>query len=108
MAALNENLILKVFAEMLKNKPFPSKHLPEIDEEIDYRKIPDLQIKNFPWPVSVELRHFFSDTMRQPGRARLDQIFKTVERTIQFVSFVLVCQVWYDITNKTIDRFQTS
>jgi hypothetical protein len=45
MAALNENLILKVFAEMLKNKPSPSKHLPEIDEEIDYRIIPDLLIK---------------------------------------------------------------
>jgi hypothetical protein len=103
MAALNENLILKVFAEMSKNKPSPSKHLPEIDEEIDYRIVPDLLTKNFPCPVSIELRHLFSDTMRQPGKARLDQIFKTVERTIQFVSFVLVCQVWYDITNTIID-----
>ena len=105
MAALNENLILKVFAEMSKNKPSHSKHLPEKDEdeEINYLIIPDLLIKNFPWPVSFELQHLFSLNMRQPGRARLDQIFKTVERTIQFVSFVLVCQAWYDITNKIID-----
>ena len=105
MAALNENLILKVFAEMSKNKPSPSKHLPEKDEDedINYRIVPYLLIKNFPRPASVELRHLFSGTMRQPGRARLDQIFKTVERTIQFVSFVLVCQVWYDITNRIID-----
>jgi uncharacterized UBP type Zn finger protein len=105
MAALNENLILKVFAEMSKNKPSPSKHLPEKDEdeEINYSIISHLLIKNFPRPVSVELRHIFSGTMRRPGRTRLDQIFKTVERTIQFVSFVLVCQAWYDITNKIID-----
>jgi hypothetical protein len=105
MAALNENLILKVFAEMSKNKPSPSKALPEKneDEEINFRIIPGLMIKNFPWPVSVNLRHLFSGTMRQPGRARLDKIFKTVDWTIQFVSFVLVCQVWYDMTNKIID-----
>jgi hypothetical protein len=48
MAALNENLILKVFAEMSKNKPSHSKHLPEKDEdeEINYLIIPDLLIKN--------------------------------------------------------------
>jgi|ERR1035437_6300391 hypothetical protein len=105
MAALNENLILKMFAEMSKNKPSPSKHPPEKDEdeEINYPIISDLLINNFPWPASVELRHFFSVNMPQPGRAGLDQIFKTVELTIQFVSFALVCQVWYDIINKIID-----
>jgi hypothetical protein len=78
---------------MSKNKPSHSKHLPEKDEdeEINYLIIPDLLIKNFPWPVSFELQHLFSLNMRQPGRARLDQIFKTVERTIQFVTLI-----WYD------------
>jgi hypothetical protein len=104
MAAINEDLILKVFAEMVKNRPSLSKYVPEKDEdeEVDYRIIGDLVIKNFPWPVGVELRRLFSGSMRQPGKLRLDQIFKTIERTIQFVSFVMVCQVWYDIFSKKV------
>jgi hypothetical protein len=104
MAAINEDLILKVFAEMVKNKPSLSKFIPEKDEEeeTDYRIIGDLVIKNFPWPIGVELRRLFSGSMRQPGRLRLDQIFKTIERTMQFVSFVMICQVWYDIISKKI------
>ena len=104
MAAINEDLILKVFAEMVKNKPSLSKFIPEKDEEEenDYRIIGDLVIKNFPWPIGVELRRLFSGSMRQPGRLRLDQIFKTIERTMQFVSFVMICQVWYDIISKKI------
>jgi hypothetical protein len=104
MASINEDLIMKVFAEMVKNKPSLSRYIPqkEDEEEIDYRIIADLVIKNFPWPVGVELRRLFSGAMRQPGRLRLDQIFKTLERTIQFVSFVMVCQVWYDIAQKKV------
>ena len=95
---------MKVFAEMVKNKPSLSKFIPEKDEEeeTDYRIIGDLVIKNFPWPIGVELRRLFSGSMRQPGRLRLDQIFKTIERTMQFVSFVMICQVWYDIISKKI------
>jgi len=104
MAAINEDLILKAFDEMVKNRPSLSRYVPEKeeDEEIDYRIMADLVIRNFPWPIGVELRRLFSGSMRQPGRLRLDQIFKTLERTIQFVSFVMVCQVWYDIQQKKI------
>jgi hypothetical protein len=104
MAAINEDLIMKVFAEMVKNKPSLSKYVPEKDddEDIDYRIIADLVIKNFPWPVGVELRRLFSGSMRHPGRSRLDQIFKTIERTIQFISFVMVCQAWYDVAKKKV------
>jgi hypothetical protein len=58
MPAINEDLILKVFAGMVNNRPSLSKYIPEKDEdeEIDYRIIGDLVIKNFPWPVGVELR----------------------------------------------------
>jgi hypothetical protein len=48
----------------------------------------------------VELRRLFSGSMRHPGKLRLDQIFKTIERSMQFVSFVMVCQVWFDIKSK--------
>jgi hypothetical protein len=102
MPAINEDLILKVFDGMVKNRPSLSKYIPEKDEEeeTDYRIIGDLVIKNFPWPVGVELRRLFSGSMRQPCKMRLDQIFKTIERSMQFVSFVMVCQVWFDIKSK--------
>lgn len=98
MAAVNDDLVQKVFSEMVKYRTSLAKYLPDKDEgeEVDLRIIADLVIKNFPWPVGVELRRLFSGSMRQLGRQRLDQIFKTIERTIQFVSFVMVCQVWYD------------
>jgi hypothetical protein len=104
MSAINEDLILRVFEEMVMNRPSLSKYIPEKDEgeEVDYRIIADLVIKNFPWPIGVELRRLFSGSMRKPGRLRLDQIFKTIERTIQFVSFVMLCQVWYDVQQKKI------
>jgi len=104
MPAINEDLILKVFDEMVKNRPSLSKFMPQKDEdeEIDYRIIGDLVIKNFPWPVGVELRRLFSGSMRQPCKLRLDQVFKTIERSMQFVSFVMICQVWFDIKSKKV------
>jgi hypothetical protein len=104
MAAINDDLIQKVFAEMIRYRSSLAKYLPDKDEEedVDLRLIADLVIKNFPWPVGVELRRLFSGSMRQPGRLRLDQIFKTIERTIQFLCFVMVCQVWYDITKNKV------
>jgi hypothetical protein len=104
MVAINEELILKVFAEMVKNRPSLSKYLPIKDEDdvIDYRIIGDMVIRSFPWPIGVELRRLFSGSMHQPGRLKLDQIFKTIERTIQFLSFVMVCQLWFDIEQKKV------
>ncbi|MFO7828692.1 MAG: hypothetical protein R6V23_08740 [Bacteroidales bacterium] len=98
MANINENLIRSLFDEMIKYKPSLQKHIiideDDEDGEIDYRILGDLIIKNFPWPIGVELRRLFSGSMRQLDRLRLDQIFKTIERTMQFVSFVMVSQLW--------------
>ncbi len=104
MASINADLTFKVFTEMVRYRSSLAKYLPDKDEdeEIDHRIIADLVIKNFPWPVGVELRRLFSGSMRQLGRQRLDQIFKTIERTVQFISFVMVCQVWYDITTNKV------
>ena len=96
MVTTNEILIEKVFEEMLKYKPALQKMLvsEEEDETLDPRMKGDLIIKNFPWPIGIELRRLFSATMRQPDRLRLDQIFKTIERTMQFISFIMICQIW--------------
>ena len=101
MAATNELLIQKVFREMLKYKPSLQKMLiaddDEDEESLDPRLLGDVIIRNFPWPVGVELRRLFSASTRQLDRMRLDQIFKTIERAMQFISFVMTCQLWKDL-----------
>ena len=105
MTKLNEKLIRSLFSEMVKYKPSLEKYLivdeDDDEDEIDFRILGDLIIKNFPWPIGVELRRLFSGSMRQLDRLRLDQIFKTIERTMQFVSFVMICQLWKEkVVNK--------
>ena len=99
MAKINEELIRQVFDEIIKYRPALEKYLvvddeDEKEDEVDYRILGDLIIKNFPWPIGVELRRLFSGSMRELDRLRLDQIFKTIERTMQFVSFVMISQLW--------------
>lgn len=100
MAQINENLIRAVFDEMVKHKTALQKYLivdeDEEEEEVDYRILGDLIIKNYPWPVGIELRRLFSGSMRQLDRLRLDQIFKTIERSMQFICFVMLSQLWKD------------
>jgi len=94
MSSINEVLIRAVFEEMVKHKGSLAKMvLSEDEEEADYRILADLIIKNFPWPIGVELRRLFSGSMRQLDRMRLDQIFKTIERSMQFLSFVMLSQL---------------
>ncbi|UCG26916.1 MAG: hypothetical protein JSV24_08015 [Bacteroidales bacterium] len=101
MPKINEVLIRTVFDEMVKHKAALSKYLivddeEEEEEEVDYRILGDQIIKNFPWPIGVELRRLFSGSMRELDRLRLDQIFKTIERTMQFICFVMLSQLWQD------------
>jgi hypothetical protein len=106
MAVINELLIQKVFQEMLKYKPSLQKILiidDDEEEKLDSRFLGDIVIKNFPWPIGVELRRLFSASMRQLDRLRLDQIFKTIERCMQFISFVMICQIWKDNKEKKIE-----
>lgn len=100
MVQINEGLIRQVFDEMVKDRPALSKYTivdEDEDEEVDYRILGDQIIKNYPWPIGVELRRLFSAGMRELDRMRLDQIFKTIERTMQFVSFIMLSQLWHDI-----------
>jgi hypothetical protein len=101
---MNESLITNVFNSVVKYKPTLQKYLESDDpgEEVDIRILGDLLIKNFPWPIGVELRRLFSGAMRHPDRGRLDQLFKTIERTMQFLSFVLVAQLWEERITKKI------
>jgi hypothetical protein len=105
MARINEALIRQVFQEMTKYRPALAKYLiadESEDEEVDYRVLGDQIIKNFPWPIGIELRRLFSASVRELDRLRLDQIFKTIERTMQFMSFVMLSQLWQDAIRKKI------
>jgi hypothetical protein len=105
MALVNESLIRQVFQEMTKYKPSLAKYLildEEEGEEVDYRILGDQIIRNFPWPIGVELRRLFSASVRELDRLRLDQIFKTIERTMQFISFVMLSQLWQDVLKKKV------
>lgn len=107
MAATNELLIQKVFQEMLKYKPSLQKMLiadeNEEEESQDPRLLGDSIIRNYPWPIGVELRRLFSASTRQLNRMRLDQIFKTIERSMQFISFLMICQLWKDIKENKLE-----
>src|ERR1022692_805123 len=103
---MNEQLIDAVFKKMAEYKPALQKYLitdDDDDEGVDFRILGDLIIKNFPWPIGVELRRLFSGSMRQLDRGRLDQLFKTIERTMQFLSFVLVAQLWEERMKNEIE-----
>lgn len=102
---MNEKLIKDVFSKMVEYKPSLQKYLvaDEPGEEVDMRVLGDLIIKNFPWPIGLELRRLFSGAMRNLDRGRLDQLFKTIERTMQFLSFVMVAQLWEERIKKNIE-----
>ena len=93
----NDEVVDRVFQAMLVHKPTLSALLAMAEEdgqEVDRRLLADQIVRNFPWPVGVELRRLFSGGMRNSDRRRLDQLFKTIERSMQFLAFVMLAQVW--------------
>lgn len=93
--SINDSIIRPVFDAMVAYKPTLAKFLPDGDDggNFDIRELADQIVKNFPLPIGVELRRLFNAGMERPDRGRLDQIFKTIERTMQFTSFVMISQL---------------
>jgi hypothetical protein len=96
LAAINESLVQYVLKEMLKYKPSLQKVLSTGGEEefSDPRYVGQLVIRNFPSPIGVELRRLFSISLRQPDNLRLEQIYFSIERCLQFISFIMISQLW--------------
>jgi len=108
MSNVNESLVKTVFDVMVEQKPSLAKYLIPDDEddfmvENDHRVLADLIIKHFPWPIGVELRRLFSGSMRELNRLRLDQLFKTLERTAQFLAFLMLAQLWEEKRNNNLE-----
>ncbi len=89
----NEKIITTLFNALKGYNPKLALLLDEDEDEVDTRELGAKIISSFPWPIGVELRRLFSAGMERSTRGRLDQIFKTIERTMQFTSFVLLSQL---------------
>ncbi len=89
-----KTIIETVFQAMIRHRPRLARFLTEDDDEdFDVRELADQVVKGFPYPVGVELRRLFSSEHNRLDRGRLDQIFKTIERTLQFTAFVMLSQL---------------
>jgi hypothetical protein len=110
LTSVNESLVQLVLEEMLKYKPSLQKILETGDEEDlrDPRYTGQHVIRNLPLLIGVELRRLFSISLRQPDRLRLDQIFSSIERCLQFISFILISQLWDEKKQKNIVITETS
>lgn len=99
----NDQLIQKVFDAMSRQRPSLNRFVAvgddDFEEDVDLRILGDQVIKSFPWPIGVEVRRLFSASCRNIDRNRLDQTFKTAERTMQFIGYVLLSQL-FDATQK--------
>lgn len=100
---INESFILNVFKAMTVYRPKLGYLLPDDDsEDLDIRKLAAEIISGYPWPIGVELRRLLSASMDRPERGRLDQIFRTLERSMQFLSFVLLIQLFEEHRKKPL------
>jgi len=94
----NNHLIQEVFDQIVKFRPSLARFAPveedDFEDEFDIRVLGDQIIKSYPWPIGVEVRRLLSASCREIDRQRLDQIFKTAERTMQFFGFVLLIQLY--------------
>jgi hypothetical protein len=94
---MNDRMIESVYAALVVYRPqlksFLQMDEEEGEEEVDNRFLADLIIRTMPWPVGIELRRLFSAALAEPHRQRLDQLFKTFERTLQFMCFAFCAQL---------------
>jgi hypothetical protein len=88
---------------MVKYKPKLSAFLDEDDVDFDIRELSNNLTKSFPWPVGIELRRLLSGNMERLDRGRLDQLLKTIERTMQFLSFVMLIQLLEETINRKLE-----
>lgn len=90
----NRTIIKTVFESMVQQRPRLARYRETDDgEPDDVRELADQVVKGFPYPIGVELRRLFTAEHARPDRGRLDQIFKTIERTFHFTAFVMLSQL---------------
>ncbi len=63
----------------------------------DYRKKGHLLSEIYPWPIGQEIRRLIGVDYLDINNERLKQIFRLTEKTMQFVSFCLLADLWNNI-----------
>lgn len=106
--SLNEKFITRLFDEMVKKKTSLSKYLNDDDNDMfgettDFRELASVITKEFPWPVGIELRRLLSGGLEELNRGRLDQLIKTYERIMQYLSFIMVINLYEEKVKSGID-----
>lgn len=96
MNHINSQFIQSLFDEVIIFRPqlkSAATFDDEFEEAADVRLLGDVLIRAFPWPIGVEMRRLFSGSCRNLVKFRLDQIFKTAERTVHFTGLRLFAEV---------------
>lgn len=96
--SVNEKFIRTVFEGMVECKPRLAAFLDEDDDMFDIRELSNLISKSFPWPIGVEVRRLLAGNQEVLNKGRIDQIFKIIERTLQYLSFVFLIQLYDQIS----------
>ncbi|MEQ8239858.1 MAG: helix-turn-helix transcriptional regulator [Cyclobacteriaceae bacterium] len=94
--ASSQQLILEIFQEMVKYKPTLEKFLMVDEDEgesVDIRLLAYQIIKNYPWPIGVEVRRLFSAVLKEPNQERYHQLQKSIYRTIKVISFLVISEI---------------
>jgi hypothetical protein len=102
MMTVNEDFINHVFDAMaiIRPKLASLKDPDEID--FDIRELSNSITKSYPWPIGIEIRRLLSGNMEKLDRGRMDQILKTIERTMQFMTFIMLIQLFDESFNREV------
>lgn len=95
---VNDHIILPVFKALQSYNP--SLEIPmDEDDEIDELNLQNKIIESYPLPIGEQIRKLFANTedMYNFGIPRLQQIVRTYEVIIRFLSYVSLSQLWDQI-----------
>ncbi len=102
MITVNEDFINRVFDAMVEIRPKLAYYKDPDEADFDIRELANQITRYYPWPIGSEIRRLLSANMEKLDRGRLDQILKTVERTMQFLTFIMLVQLFDESSTREV------
>ena len=103
MVTINEDFINRIFDAMVEIRPKLAKYNDPDESDFDTRELANKITQYYPWPIGNEIRKLLSANMQKLDRGRLDQILKTVEKTMQFLTFIMLVQLFDESLKGQVD-----
>ena len=106
----SESLVSEIFNELVKEKKSLEKYLmvdETIGEQVDIRLLAYQVIKNYPWPIAVELRRLFTGALIEPNEKRYQQLQKTIRRVLKILLFIMISE-YVRLAQTDIVRFSVA